>query len=971
MHLARKIGLFYRGDRNASLVKKSIFFDPGFYRAQRDDVDGITNDNLYDHYLDIGWHEGSNPAPGFNTNYYLTMHHDVALSGMNPLEHFMNFGVQEQRETSPPESDQSRFTHVPILALRPEHLETIRASFDSVYYVATYPDVSESHLSAFEHYCIFGAREGRRPSADFSPNYYISKYPELSHSNLCPFAHFVLFGKAEGREGIEQQPITTFPEEVHGAFDAEFYLRYNPDIAKAEIDPLTHYMNHGWKELRDPNAEFSTRFYLESNPDIAEAEINPFMHYLLYGRHEKRDSVPYSLKLAKNFKPLVSVIVPNFNHAQFLPERLNSIANQTYGNIEVILLDDCSSDNSTEVLSEFAAKCNYPCATLFNETNSGSVFSQWEKGVEQANGELIWICESDDFCEPEFLENLVAHFADRAVMIAFGKIEFVDEQGIHMPGMQSLREQAEAGIWDSVTSRPAKAWFDGALSARNVICNVGGCVMRKQTIDTATWAKARSFKIAGDWFLYCRVAGSGKIVFEPDAIAYFRQHQKNTSASNFNKLYYFDEHEEIYREICASWKISTVSRQKFIENIRVQYDANQMHIAHGSFDARYPGYFNETTQDAREHFLIAMLGFIPGGGELFPLHLANQLVSSGYRVSIFAHSMNETNEDMLQQLDVRIPVYDGNYIRHVGIRNFLDCAGITLIHSHMISCDDFFFNQRDPIYDFPYTVSLHGSHDAVNGDTEGLTKRMLEGVSYWVYTADKNLNIFSNIDVSPPKNIVKIPNAMPKDPRPFPMTREDLDIPQDAVIYTLVARGIQQKGWRASVDAFNMLAAEYSQLNLHLILVGTGQQADLVIDKLQNDNITYLGYQSCINGLYRISDCALVPTRYDGESFPLCIIQALQEGLPIISTDIGEIRSMLKKGPLKAGILLENVRNTSDYTDLLKEAIIEMANPSLRQSFRQAAGLLGKTYNMGELAERYLDVYKLAQDKVVQDKRTA
>jgi glycosyltransferase involved in cell wall biosynthesis len=101
----------------------------------------------------------------------------------------------------------------------------------------------------------------------------------------------------------------------------------------------------------------------------------------------------------------ISIIVPNFNHASFLKERPDSVFNQTYQDFEVILLDDCSTDNSLEVLQEYA---NHPKVAHFviNEQNTGSTFKQWKKGIELAKGEWIWIAESDDWCEPSLLQEL-------------------------------------------------------------------------------------------------------------------------------------------------------------------------------------------------------------------------------------------------------------------------------------------------------------------------------------------------------------------------------------------------------------------------------------------------------------------------------------------------------------------------------------------------------------------------------------
>lgn len=68
-----------------------------------------------------------------------------------------------------------------------------------------------------------------------------------------------------------------------GLFDPVYYLMNYPDVRRADIDPLLHYIWYGWKEGRNPSNEFGTRFYLESNAEIRDAKINPLLHYILHG----------------------------------------------------------------------------------------------------------------------------------------------------------------------------------------------------------------------------------------------------------------------------------------------------------------------------------------------------------------------------------------------------------------------------------------------------------------------------------------------------------------------------------------------------------------------------------------------------------------------------------------------------------------------------------------------------------------
>jgi len=88
----------------------------------------------------------------------------------------------------------------------------------------------------------------------------------------------------------------------------------------------------------------------------------------------------------------VSVIVPNYNHAEFLKQRIESILNQTYTDFELIMLDDFSTDNSSEIIDDFTARF-LNIRSYYNKDNSGSPFAQWDLGVNLAKGEFIWIAE--------------------------------------------------------------------------------------------------------------------------------------------------------------------------------------------------------------------------------------------------------------------------------------------------------------------------------------------------------------------------------------------------------------------------------------------------------------------------------------------------------------------------------------------------------------------------------------------------
>ena len=108
---------------------------------------------------------------------------------------------------------------------------------------------------------------------------------------------------------------------------------------------------------------------------------------------------------------MISIIVPNYNHSDFLEERIKSILDQTYQDFELLLLDDRSTDNSVDILKKYS---DHPKVThiVINDTNSGSPFKQWVLGIKMATYDYIWIAESDDSSESEFLGKVMSKFSE-------------------------------------------------------------------------------------------------------------------------------------------------------------------------------------------------------------------------------------------------------------------------------------------------------------------------------------------------------------------------------------------------------------------------------------------------------------------------------------------------------------------------------------------------------------------------------
>ena len=218
--------------------------------------------------------------------------------------------------------------------------------------------------------------------------------------------------------------------------------------------------------------------------------------------------------------PAVSVIVPNYNHARYLENRVQSILNQTYGDLEVIILDDCSTDESRKVIKNFE---DHPLVShvVYNEVNSGSPFKQWNKGIALAKGEYIWIAESDDHCESLFLEKAVQKMREYpSAGIVFVQSVEIDE----LTGKEFLSFSDHPRFRDHFQ----KTYFNSGeneirdrMVFENTIPNASGVLFRKN-IYTSCGGVDESMRLCGDWMLWSKMLCVSDVVFIAEPLNYFR-----------------------------------------------------------------------------------------------------------------------------------------------------------------------------------------------------------------------------------------------------------------------------------------------------------------------------------------------------------------------------------------------------------------------------------------------------------------
>jgi glycosyltransferase involved in cell wall biosynthesis len=221
--------------------------------------------------------------------------------------------------------------------------------------------------------------------------------------------------------------------------------------------------------------------------------------------------------------PAVSVIVPNFNHARYLRKRVDSILAQTYQDFELILLDDCSTDNSREILASYTSDTRV--RTNFNAQNSGSTFKQWNRGVRMTHGKYVWIAESDDYADTRLLAKLVSRLdAEQRAVLCYCRSWRVSDDGQVDGYVDGCDDNSKR--WESDFVVDGREECRTSFSQRNSIPNASAVLFRRDSFERVGGADER-LRLCGDWKLWSAMALTGFVAYDKEPLNYYRFHESS------------------------------------------------------------------------------------------------------------------------------------------------------------------------------------------------------------------------------------------------------------------------------------------------------------------------------------------------------------------------------------------------------------------------------------------------------------
>lgn len=272
---------------------------------------------------------------------------------------------------------------------------------------------------------------------------------------------------------------------------------------------------------------------------------------------------------------LVSVIVPNYNYARFLPQRIESILNQSYPNIELIILDDNSTDNSKAIIEQYRSDKRVK-HIVYNEKNSGSTFIQWDKGFKLSSGEFIWIAECDDYADHHFLEKIVFHMIkDKGIKIGFSNSYWVT------PGNTFINK--DYTINQNKQIYTGKSFVRHHLLTSNYIYNASMAVFRKDALATVN-PEYKKYKSCGDKLFWSSIAQTGKVLFVCEPLNYFRIHDTKVTTHSIANGILFKEEYDLYLKNIQNGYINLLNRRKiakyfvkYINHVKQDFITNDIY----------------------------------------------------------------------------------------------------------------------------------------------------------------------------------------------------------------------------------------------------------------------------------------------------------------------------------------------------------------------------------------------------------
>lgn len=224
--------------------------------------------------------------------------------------------------------------------------------------------------------------------------------------------------------------------------------------------------------------------------------------------------------------PKVSIVFTSYNHKKYLKQAVDSLLAQTFKEFELIIIDDCSTDGSQEILKSYTD----PRIRLYlNEENSGSYVISTNYGASFANAPYIVFAQCDDWAEPNQIEILLNAIETKQVGVAFSCSNLVDESGKKLKEDFDVREDLfkRSHSVDSVILKDNAFIF---LMNSCIIPNLSAAIIRRDLFENLK-GFSNKYTVLADWDFWLRASSVTDFYYVREPLNNFRQHSTTIRSS--------------------------------------------------------------------------------------------------------------------------------------------------------------------------------------------------------------------------------------------------------------------------------------------------------------------------------------------------------------------------------------------------------------------------------------------------------
>ncbi|NRF39158.1 glycosyltransferase [Pedobacter foliorum] len=257
--------------------------------------------------------------------------------------------------------------------------------------------------------------------------------------------------------------------------------------------------------------------------------------------------------------PLVSIVFTSYNHKEFLEQALDSLISQTYPNIEIIIIDDFSTDGSQEILKRYEHHVNVHLN--LSTKNSGSYVKASNLGASLAKGEYLLFAQCDDFAEPNQVDRLMAPLLKyEDIGVSFCRSNMIDENGTVLGTDFDVREIAFKKAFSS-DNRILGKQMRTFLSKSCVIPNLSAAIIRKALYEKVGRLSAK-YLVVADWAFWLALSENCDFYYTTTLLNNFRQHNTTIRSTIKIKKQILELYEVFYNHI-KEYEISGKERKEF------------------------------------------------------------------------------------------------------------------------------------------------------------------------------------------------------------------------------------------------------------------------------------------------------------------------------------------------------------------------------------------------------------------------